>query len=153
MSGDDPKPEKKNTPANLHFVAVGANGAATAGVWSAQALTMGCRIGPDSNYDVSRAMEKMELQRHLDEFLAGKLNDEQLGKLTPRIQSVLRRLKKPDSAEGKKAPSAVEESTKELPLSDAAPATAKTGWGGVHYDRNAEGKLKRYSKKTQEFID
>ncbi len=134
-----PRPEKKNTRATLHFVAVCANGAASAGVWSAQAFTLQAQILGDSSYDISKAAETLDLKENLPAFRAGKLTDAALAKLSPPLQAVFKRLQAADSTDGKPTPAAAPEATKSLPLSDAAPRTAKTGWGGPHYDRTNEG--------------
>lgn len=134
-----PRPQKNNVRATLHFVAVCANGAATASVWSAQAYTLQSSIKSDSSYDVSKAIEKLELEQYLSAFREGKLTDGVMAELSASLQSVFKRLAAPDSAAGKPVPAAVPESTTILPLSDAAPLSAKTGWGGVHFDRTNDG--------------
>lgn len=134
-----PRPQKKGVRATLHFVAVCANGAATASVWSAQAYTLQSRIGADSSYDVSKAVEKLELDQHLTAFREKKLTDAAMAQLSGRLQSVFKRLSAPDSATGKPTPASVPEATKSLPLSDVAATSAKTGWGGVHFDRTNDG--------------
>lgn len=134
-----PRPEKNNTRATLHFVAVCANGAASAGVWSAQAFTLHAKILGDSSYDVSKAAEMLELKENIQAFRDGKLNDASLVKLSAPLQAVFQRLQAADSTNGKPTPAAAPQATKSLPLSDAAPRTARTGWGGPHYDRTIEG--------------
>lgn len=134
-----PRAQKKNVRATLHFVAVCANGAATASVWSAQAYTLQSKINADSSYDVSKANQKLELDQNLAAFRDGKLTPAAMAGLSPSLQSLLKRLGQPDNAKGKPTPDAVPETTKTLPLSDAAPLSARTGWGGVHYDRTNEG--------------
>ncbi|MDB5343613.1 MAG: hypothetical protein JWP89_1990 [Schlesneria sp.] len=134
-----PRSPKKDIRAALHFVAVCANGAATASVWSAQSYTLQSRIKADSSYDVSKAMEKLELDQHLVAFREGKLTPAAMTELSSPLQALLKRLSTPDNATGKPTPSAVPETIKMLPLSDVAPLTAKTGWGGVHYDRTNDG--------------
>lgn len=133
------RPEKRDCFASLRFVAVCVNGAATSGNWAANALSLRCRIGADAAYDIAPAREQLELRSNTAPFLKGALSEAQIAKLTPRVQSALLRLKNPDSAEGKPTPAAVPNSTGGIPLSDTAPVSAKTGWGGVHFDRNNEG--------------
>ena len=134
-----PRPEKRDRFASLRFVAVCVNGAATAGNWAANALSLRCRIGADSTYDIAPAIERLQLRASAAAFMQGTLAEAQLVKLSPRVQSALHRLKKPDSANGKPAPSEVASDIAEIALSDTSPRTAQTGWGGVHFDRNAEG--------------
>lgn len=134
-----PRPQKKGVRAALHFVAVCVNGSATASVWSAQAYTLQSRLTADSSYDVSKAVEKLELDQHLAAFRAGTLTPGVMAQLSAPLQSVFKRLGAADSAAGKPTPAAVPATTSTLPLSDAAPLSAKTGWGGVHYDRTNDG--------------
>jgi hypothetical protein len=134
-----PRSSKKDVRATLHFVAVCANGSATASVWSAQAYTLQSRIKADSSYDVSKATEKLELDQHLVAFREGKLTPAAMAELSGPLQLLLKRLSTPDNATGKPTPAAAPDATKMLRLSDAAPRSAKTGWGGVHYDRTNDG--------------
>lgn len=134
-----PQSDKKNTSVSLHFVAVCVNGAATAGVWSSQALTMNGRITADGGYDVSKAVQKIEFDEHWPALREGKLSAQELAKLSPGVQAILHRLKAPDAAKGKAAPVEVAASFDALALSDAAPLHAETGWAGVHFDRMPEG--------------
>ena len=134
-----PRSQKANVRASLHFVAVCANGAATASVWAAQAFTLPTAIAADFSYDVDRAVQKLELDQHLPTFRQGKLSDAALAELSKPLQMVFNRLRAPDSATGKPIPAMVAEQTRQIPLSDTAPLSAKTGWGGVHFDRNHEG--------------
>ncbi len=134
-----PRPQKKNCPATLHFVTLCVNGAASAGVWSAQAFTLPCTISGDSGYDVSKAQESLALAAHVAAARANKLTQEQLASLPPKLQEAFRRLALPDTVKGKPAPADVPATTTSLNLSDAAPVSAETGWGGAHYDRTADG--------------
>ncbi len=134
-----PQSDKKKTSMSLHFVAVCVNGAATAGVWSSQALTMNCRITAEGGYDVSKAEQRIEFDGVWPVFHEGKLSEQDMAKLTPGLQAMLRRLKAPDVAKGKVAPDKVDSNVNELALSDAAPLHAETGWAGVHFDRMPEG--------------
>ncbi len=134
-----PKAEKMNVSVSLHFVAVCVNGAATAGVWSSQAVTMNARITADSAYDVSKAVQKIEFDEHWTVFREGKLSAQELAKLSPAVQTILRRLQSPDGVKGKAAPATVAANVEALALSDAAPLHADTGYGGVHFDRTPEG--------------
>ncbi len=134
-----PQSDKKNTSMSLHFVAVCVNGAATAGVWSSQALTMNGRITAGGAYEVSKAEQKIEFDGVWPAFHEGKLSEQDLAKLTPGVQGILRRLLAPDVAKGKTAPVEVVASVDALALSDAAPLHAETGWAGVHFDRMPEG--------------
>ncbi len=84
-------------------------------------------------------MEKLELDQHLAAFREGKLTPVEISGLSAPLQLLLKRLSAPDNATGKPTPAAATDATKMLPLSDAAPLSAKTGWGGVHYDRTNEG--------------
>jgi NPCBM/NEW2 domain/Putative peptidase family len=132
-----PRPEKKSSSVSLHFVAVCVNGAATAGVWSSQAVTMNGRITAESAYDVSKAVQKMEFDAVWEALREGRLTPLEMEKLSAPVRGILRRLQAPDSAKGKAAPAEAEGSV--LALSDAAPLQAKTGYGGVHFDRTPEG--------------
>ncbi|WP_395736385.1 NPCBM/NEW2 domain-containing protein [Prosthecobacter sp.] len=132
-----PRSEKKDTSVSLHFVAVCVNGAATASVWSDQALTMNGRITADSAYDVSKAAQKIEFDAQWPAFRAGKISEQEMAKLSPAVQGILKRLSTADSAKGKTPPA--EAKVNEMALSDAAPLHAETGWAGVHYDRTPEG--------------
>ncbi|MES2596366.1 MAG: NPCBM/NEW2 domain-containing protein [Verrucomicrobiota bacterium] len=134
-----PTPEHKKTTTALHFVAVAVNGAATAGVWSSQAYTMNARITADGAYDVSKAVQKLEFDKHWPNFKDGKINEDSLSKLSPDVQPLIRRLRAPDTAKDKPSPAAADAATHTLALSDAAPLKAVTGWSGVHYDRTPEG--------------
>ncbi|WP_395753243.1 NPCBM/NEW2 domain-containing protein [Prosthecobacter sp.] len=129
--------EKKDTSVSLHVVAVCVNGAATASVWSEQAVTMNGRITAESAYDVSKAVQKMELDAQWPAFSAGKLSEQEMAKLSPEVQGILRRLRAADNAKGKTSPAEAE--GKVLVLSDAKPLHAETGWAGVHFDRTPEG--------------
>ncbi len=134
-----PRSEKKSTSVSLHFVAVCVNGAATAGVWSSQALTMNGRITADSAYDVRKAEQKIEFDAVWPAIRAGKLSPQDVAKLSPSVQALLHRLQAPDGSAGKIAPDKVAANVKELALSDAAPLHAETGWDGVHFDRTPKG--------------
>lgn len=134
-----PRSQKANVRATLHFVVVCANGAATASVWSAQAYTLPSAISADLSYDVAKALEKLELEQNLSAFRQGKLSDAALAELSSPLQILFKRLRATDSAAGKPVPATIAETTRLLPLSDAAPLSAKTGWGGVHFDRTNEG--------------
>lgn len=131
-----PAPEKKNTTARLHFVAVAVNGAATAGVWSSQAISMSARITADAAYDVTKAVQKIELDACWPDVHEGKAESPTV---SPAVRELLRRLRAPDSSAGKPAPSAVPADMLEIALSDTLPAQANTGWQGVHFDRTPEG--------------
>jgi len=50
----------------------------------------------DSSYDVSKAMEKLELDRHLSAFREGKLKDAAIAELSVPLQSLIKRLRAPD---------------------------------------------------------
>lgn len=134
-----PVPEHKRTSTALHFVAVAVNGAATAGVWSSQALSMNARITPEGAYDVSKAVQKLEFDRQWPNFKDGDVDEARLAGLSPEVKAIVRRLRAPDTTDGKPSPAAVDAAASTLALSDAAPAKAVTGWGGVHYDRTPEG--------------
>ena len=129
----------RSLPAMLSFVGVCANGAATASVWSRQALSLPCRIDAAGNYDVTPAMASLEIQEHGAAAKGGKLSLDALEKLTPLTREVFRRLALPDHAREKPVPAAVPDTVKLLPLSDAAPQSARTGYGGVHIDRTDAG--------------
>jgi NPCBM/NEW2 domain len=135
-----PRAQRKDRAASLRFVGVCVNGAATAGNWAANALSLRARITADGAYDVAPAIEQLELRAHLDSFLKGTFTDTQLAALSPRVQAALRRLKTPNSTDGKPQPAAVAADITEMPLSGTAPLTAQTGWGGVHFDRTGEGR-------------
>ena len=135
-----PRSEKRDCFAALRFVAVCPNGAATASNSAVNALSLRCRITADSAYDIAPALEQLELRENVNAFLMGAPSATHLEKLSLRVQAALRRLKKPDSADGKLAPAAVPAGTGEIALSDTAPLSAQTGWGGVHFDRNNEGR-------------
>lgn len=134
-----PRPEKKNCRATLHFVAVCANGSATASVWSAEALTFICRIDQSSAYDVTKTLEKLAFNENWDAFKNGTLATEQYDKLPAAAKEALRRVKLPNSANGKPTPSDVPAETKSIPLSDTSHTSGKTGWAGVHFDRTPDG--------------
>lgn len=133
-----PPPDKKNRSAVLSFVGVCVNGAATASVWSSQAFSLPCRIGADGSYDVSRTMAALEVKQHAEAARSGKLPPELAEKLTPAAREALRRLALPEKRD-RMAPATAEESVKSLPLSDTKAGTARTGYGGVHYDRTDAG--------------
>lgn len=130
-----PPAQAKSKPALLSFVAVCVNGAATAGVVSRDGFSLGCRIDAAGRYDAAPALAALEVAAHTAAAREGTLPAETLAKLSPAAREALSRLAAPDSAQGKPAPEAVPADVKSLPLSDAAPASAATGYGGVHYDR------------------
>ena len=134
-----PRSEKKNTSVSLHFVAVCVNGAATAGVWSSQAVTMNGRFTSDSAYEVSKAEQKIEFDTVWPAFHSGKLSLQDVAKLSPGVQAILHRLQAPDDSTGKAEVDKVAVSVNELALSDATPLHAETGWDGVHFDRTPKG--------------
>ncbi|MDB6071262.1 MAG: hypothetical protein JWL81_2433 [Verrucomicrobiales bacterium] len=134
-----PPARTKSQPAVLSFVAVSANGAATAGVATRQAFSLPCRIDGQGQYDISPALAVLEISEHLSAAIRGPLPADTLTKLTPAARGALSRLARPDNADGKPAPDAVSGEIKSLPLSDAAPARALTGYAGVHFDRSPEG--------------
>jgi hypothetical protein len=114
------------------------NGAATAGVSSRSGFSLTCRIDAEGRYDIAPALAALEVAQHTAAAREGKLAPSALEKLSPAAREALRRLAAPDTAKGKPAPEAVPAEVKSLPLSDAAPASAATGYGGVHYDRTPE---------------
>lgn len=134
-----PIPEHKKASTSLHFVAVAVNGAATAGVWSSQAVTMSARVSDKGAYDVSKAVQKLEFDKHWPDVQKGLVKEESLAKLSPEVQAIFRRLRAPDTATGKTSPAEAATTTHTLVLSDASPLKAVTGWSGVHYDRTPEG--------------
>ena len=134
-----PPAQAKGKAALLSFVAVAVNGAATAGVSSRQAFSLACRIDRDGRYDVSGATGVMQALAHAAAARKGRLPDNVRSGLSLAVQEALRRLGQPDNFEGLPSPAAAATTVKELPLSDAAPAAARTGWGGVHRDRSDEG--------------
>jgi hypothetical protein len=134
-----PRSQKKNCPATLHFVTLCVNGAASSGVWSAQAFTLPCTITGDSSYDVGKAQESLALAANFAAMRANTLTKEQASSIPPRVQETFRRLALPDSSKGKLPPADAPAATVTLNLSDAAPVSAETGWGGAHYDRTSDG--------------
>ncbi len=133
-----PPTESKSRAAVLSFVAVGVNGAATAGVDSLSGFSLNCRIDAAGRYDMAQAVAGMELKELAATARDGKLSASVMEKLAPAAREALRRLALPDDARGKPAPDAAADHAKSLPLSDTAPANAETGYGGVHYDRTPE---------------
>ncbi len=134
-----PRGGAKKKSATLSFVAVGVKGAATAGVWSSAALTLALRIDEQGNYDAAPALATLQVEQHAAAARAGKLEAAVLTGLAPAAREALRRLALPDSAQGKPSPADVPATTASVPLSDTAPAAARTGYGGVHYDRSDAG--------------
>ncbi|MEN9362035.1 MAG: hypothetical protein RL095_3570 [Verrucomicrobiota bacterium] len=135
-----PHPEgRRNADAELHFVAVAANGAATASVWSDQAFSLPARVDDQGHLDVSQALASLEFEAAWKLKKAGRLDPSEVSALSPRLQETFRRLAQPDSAAGKPKPSEASVEIKTLALSDAAPDTARTGYGGVHFDRKPDG--------------
>jgi hypothetical protein len=123
----------------LSIVAVGVNGAATAGVSSSQALSLALRLDQEGRYDPAPALATLEVEQHAAAARGGKLDAAVLAQLSPTAREALRRLALPDTAKSKPAPADVPAETMSLPLSDAAPSAAKTGYGGVHFDRSDAG--------------
>jgi len=134
-----PRGGAKNKTATLSFVAVGVNGAATAGVWSSAALTLALRIDAQGHYDAAPALATLQVEQHAAAARDGKLEAAVRAGLAPAARETLRRLSLPDNAQGKPAPADVPAATASVPLSDTAPAAARTGYGGVHYDRSDAG--------------
>ncbi len=132
---------KRNTTADLHFVAVCANGAATASVWSGQALTFRVPVDAKGRFDTSMLAATLAWDAVAKDWRAGKLPAKGAARaaLPAATQELLRRLEAPDTAKNKPAPSAVAPGMEVIPLSDCAPATAKTGWRGAHFDRTHAG--------------
>ena len=137
-----PHPEgRRSTTAELHFVAVCANGAATASVWSSQAKSFAVRVDGAGRLDVGgiaavMAWETVEKARRTGQLAAG---SPARAALPAAQQELLRRLDLPDTSAGKPAPAAVPADCAEKPLSDCAPVRATTGWRGAHYDRTCDG--------------
>jgi NPCBM/NEW2 domain len=135
-----PHPEnRRNTNASLHFVAVAANGSATASVWSEQALSFPARVDAAGRLDVSQVLATLELEKAWLLKKAGHLDATAKAALSPMIRDHFERLDRADSAAGKSSPAQAAVEVKKLALSDAAPESAQTGWGGVHYDRTHDG--------------
>jgi hypothetical protein len=130
---------KSNRPAQLSFVGVCANGAATASIRSSQALTVPARLDADGQYDITASVAALEVMEHATAARDGSLPAATLSTLSPKAREALRRLGLPDHATGKLPPDQTPASLKELPLSDAMASRATTGYGGVHYDRTEEG--------------
>lgn len=129
----------KTKAAVLSFVGVCVNGAATASVWTSQAFSVACQIDGAGLYDVTPALAAMQVKEHAAAARAGTLKLETLTGLSETAREALRRLSLLDNPAGKPAPAAAPDAVRKLPLSDAAPAKAMTGYGGVHYDRTPEG--------------
>ncbi len=134
-----PLAQTRTKPAVLSFVAVCVNGAATASVWSSQAFSLSCRIDDAGRYDVAPALATLEVKAHAAAARAGTLRQEISARLSPVSREALRRLAQPDTAKAKPSPAAADPAVKSLPLSDATPAKATTGFGGVHFDRDDKG--------------
>lgn len=134
-----PPAQTRSKAAVLSFVGVCANGAATASVWTNQAFSVGCSIDASGRYDITRTLASLEVAEHASAARQGTLAPEILTTLNPVAREALQRLSRPDNTAGKPAPDAAPAELKQLPLSDAAPAKARTGYGGVHYDRTDDG--------------
>ena len=134
-----PKIDKRNRSVKLSFVAVGVNGAATAGVWSEEALTLPARLDGHSAYQVEAAVERLAVEQNLKAWKTGTLAKTDFDRLPAKIRQAFERLKLSDSASAKPLPGAVSPDVSAVPLSQVRPVSAKTGWGGVHYDRTPEG--------------
>lgn len=85
--------------------------------------------------DLTPARIQLGLLAALKANKAGTLTDAMREALHPTAKEALRRLLAPDHAKDKSEPAEVAATVRELPLSDTRPASAKTGWNGVHYDR------------------
>jgi len=58
-----PHPQnKRKGKVDLHFVAVAANGAATASVWSKYAFTLKAKMSPDGKIDITDTLKKIKTQ-------------------------------------------------------------------------------------------
>lgn len=134
-----PPPRKKNVPAQVNIVTVFANGTATASVWSSGGFSLPVRFTGGPGYDITGTREKLALTEFVKARKSGVLTPEKLQAWGPRFAEAHERLSKPDAASGKPLPKDVPAGITSLVLSDAAPASAKTGWGGVHFDRRDSG--------------
>lgn len=133
-----PAPRDYRRVGEIRMVAVCVNGAATAYANANGRPSFPFRL-VGGQPDLSVAQGRMELDKVLARARGGQLTTAESAALQPKTREVIRRLLAPDSAEGKPEPLAVGNAASSITLSDCRPASAATGWNGVHYDRLAEG--------------
>lgn len=124
----------KATGGDLRLVACCVNGATSDRAAKDDNPTLPFTLD-QGRVDVTPARIQLGLLAALQAHKAGALTDAMREALHPTAQAALRRLLAPDHAKDKPEPAEVAATVRELPLSDTRPASAKTGWNGVHYDR------------------
>jgi hypothetical protein len=127
-------PAGKGPSGEFRLVACCVNGAKTADVGdnSKPAFPFACG---DGRYDLTPTTSYLGLLSALDAVRTGTRTDDALRPLDTRTQDILRRLLATRDDGDKTEPAALPATVTSTPLSDTRPQSAKTGWGGVHYDR------------------
>ena len=132
-----PTPKDHGKPGEIRMVAVCVNGTATAHAYHIAHPSFPFRRR-EGQVNLSPALVKLELEAALAKAKSGQLSAKESEALQPRTREIIRRQLAPDSAAGKPEPQDVPATNSTVILSDCRPASAKTGWNGVHYDRLAE---------------
>ncbi len=127
-------PANKGSTGEFRLIACCVNGAKTSDV-SDQAKPSFPFALAQGKFDLTPAISYLGLLKALDEVKAGTPAKDAGNVLDVRTQDILRRLLASSETKDKPEPAAVPVASKTTPLSDTRPQSAKTGWGGVHYDR------------------
>jgi hypothetical protein len=127
-------PAGKGPTGQFRLVACCVNGAKTADVGASSKPAFPFAVDQGS-FDLSTSLSCLRLLAALDAVRAGKSAEEAGKDLDERTHGILRRLLASADRAASPAPAAVASGVTRVPLSDTRPQSAKTGWGGVHYDR------------------
>jgi NPCBM/NEW2 domain len=127
-------PANKGSTGEFRLIACCVNGAKTSDV-SDQAKPSFPFALAQGTFDLTPAISYLGLLTALDQVKAGTPANDAGKVLDVRTQDILRRLLASSDTKEKPEPAALPATLKTSPLSDTRPQSAKTGWGGVHYDR------------------
>lgn len=127
-------PANKGPAGEFRLIACCVNGAKTAdaGENSKPAFPFALTQG---RFDVTPTTRYLGLLSALESVRAGTPANEASKPLDARGQDIFRRLLASNETKDKPEPAALPATIASTPLSDTRPQSAKTGWGGVHYDR------------------
>ncbi len=127
-------PSVKTTTGEFRLVACCVNGAKTANANDDSKPAFPFRLD-QGRFDVTPSLSYLSLLTALEAVRLGATADHASNGLDEHTQGILRRLLATGDRAGRLVPGVVPPAITTIPLSDTRPESAKTGWGGVHYDR------------------
>jgi NPCBM/NEW2 domain len=127
-------PSGKGPTGEFRLVACCVNGAKTADAGENSKPSFPFSVD-QGRFDLAPSLRYLGLLSALDAVHAGKTAEDAGKSLDAGGQEILRRLLASDDRSARAVPADVPTKTTSIALADTRPQSAKTGWGGVHYDR------------------